>query len=44
MLTRGLIRSDLFTAMLATVVLTIGASAVLVRLGRRPAEVIPAAS
>jgi len=44
MLTRGLIHSDLFTAVLATVVLTIAASAVLVRLGRRPAEVVPAAS
>jgi CPA2 family monovalent cation:H+ antiporter-2 len=44
MLSRGLIHSDLFTAVLATVVITIAVSAVLVRLGRRPAEVIPAAS
>jgi hypothetical protein len=39
-----LIPSELFTAMLATVVLTIAASAVLVRVvGQRPAEVVPAA-
>jgi CPA2 family monovalent cation:H+ antiporter-2 len=33
---RGLITFELFTAMLSTVVLTIGASAVLVRVGKRP--------
>lgn len=43
MLNRALISPPLFTAILATVVLTIAASAVLVRLGKRPAEVVPAA-
>jgi Kef-type K+ transport system membrane component KefB len=33
---RGLITFELFTAMLSTVVLTIAASAVLVRVGKRP--------
>jgi len=37
MLARGLIPPELFTAMLATVVLTIAASAVLVRIGKRAA-------
>jgi CPA2 family monovalent cation:H+ antiporter-2 len=37
LLARGLIASELFTAMLATVVMTIALSAVLVRIGRRPA-------
>ena len=41
MLTRNLIPPELFTALLATVVLTIGASAVLVRLGQRPASEQP---
>ncbi len=36
LLARGLITFDLFTAMLSTVVLTIAASAVLVRVGKRP--------
>ena len=36
LLARGLITVELFTAMLATVVLTIAASAVLVRVGNRP--------
>ncbi len=36
LLARGLITFELFTAMLSTVVLTIGASAVLVRVGKRP--------
>jgi len=36
LLARGLITVELFTAMLATVVLTIAASAVLVRVGKRP--------
>ena len=39
LLTRGLIPTELFTAILSTVVLTIAASAVLVRLGKRPAAV-----
>ncbi len=44
MLSQALIPSELFTAMLATVVLTIASSAVLVRVvGKRPAEVVPAA-
>src|SRR6267143_783190 len=38
LLARGLIPSELFTAMLATVVLTIAASAVLVRIGKRTAS------
>jgi CPA2 family monovalent cation:H+ antiporter-2 len=38
LLARGLIPSELFTAMLATVVVTIAASAVLVRIGKRTAE------
>jgi K+:H+ antiporter len=36
LLARGLITAELFTAMLSTVVLTIAASAVLVRVGKRP--------
>ncbi len=36
LLARGLITFELFTAMLSTVVLTIAASAVLVRVGKRP--------
>lgn len=43
MLNRALIPAQMFTAILATVVLTIAASAVLVRLGKRPVEVVPAA-
>ena len=43
MLKRGLIPAELFTAMLSTVVLTIAGSAVLVRTGKKPAEVVPAA-
>jgi CPA2 family monovalent cation:H+ antiporter-2 len=39
LLARGLIPSELFTAMLSTVVLTIAASAVLVRTGKRPAAI-----
>jgi K+:H+ antiporter len=39
LLARGLIPTELFTAMLSTVVLTIAASAVLVRIGKRPAAV-----
>ncbi len=39
LLARGLISSALFTAMLTTVVLTIAASAVMVRMGKRPAAV-----
>ena len=38
LLARGLIPAELFTAMLATVVLTIAASAVLVRIGERPVD------
>ncbi len=38
LLARGLIPAELFTAMLATVVLTIAASAVLVRIGKRPVD------
>ncbi len=38
LLARGLIPGELFTAMLATVVLTIAASAVLVRIGKRPVD------
>ena len=36
---RGLIPSELFMAMLSTVALTIAASAIVVRVGRRPASV-----
>ena len=39
LLARGLIPTELFTALLSTVVLTIAASAVLVRIGKRPAAV-----
>ncbi len=42
LLARGLIPSELFTAMLATVVLTIAASAVLVRIGKRPVDQVAA--
>jgi CPA2 family monovalent cation:H+ antiporter-2 len=38
LLARTLIPAELFTAMLATVVLTIAASAVLVRIGKRPVD------
>src|SRR4029077_14953045 len=38
LLARGFIPAELFTAMLATVVLTIAASAVLVRIGKRPVD------
>jgi CPA2 family monovalent cation:H+ antiporter-2 len=38
LLARSLIPAELFTAMLATVVLTIAASAVLVRIGKRPVD------
>jgi len=39
LLARGLIPSELFMAMLSTVALTIAASAIVVRVGRRPASV-----
>jgi CPA2 family monovalent cation:H+ antiporter-2 len=42
LLARGLIPAELFTAMLATVVLTIAASAVLVRIGKRPVDQVAA--
>src|SRR5713226_8243166 len=42
LLARGLIPAELFTAMLATVVLTIAASAVLVRVGKRPVDQVAA--
>jgi CPA2 family monovalent cation:H+ antiporter-2 len=42
LLARGLIPDELFTAMLATVVLTIAASAVLVRIGKRPVDQVAA--
>jgi predicted Kef-type K+ transport protein len=38
LLARSLIPAELSTAMLATVVLTIAASAVLVRIGKRPVD------
>jgi CPA2 family monovalent cation:H+ antiporter-2 len=42
LLARGLVPSELFTAMLATVVLTIAASAVLVRIGKRSVDQVAA--